>query len=380
MKNKIITTAIILSIACCSSIAYAVTGHDGNGGDGIKIDNKIYLFDLVESGLHLVPYFDTNLEIDPNIQQRVNNALYPLSAQVNEKIAKKLTEIYRVDQVFSTVLLQTIEAYSWHVVKDFSLIEINDEDGSDIVIPKKDFVQAAVRSFRSIKISGDVLEAMDNANIAALIFHEIIYAISPLTMVPGRNSKIKNIYQSPRRAREITSYLFSPQLRNKGFRGLRSIVASQKPNFYEYRGLGKFFSMPIPVSQYPNTIVKESSIEGGRLTFFWELSIYPDYLSRLGSKIHIHTFSPLDIEKFNVAKEKYCDRNLNYEHSLRLLEISIAFKFNSYTGMNGNTYWFLEPQWSEHYSLHKNFLGAPSNSEVKECRSIYNEAWDFYVN
>jgi hypothetical protein len=245
---------LVLAVAAIIS-AQAWAGQDGNGGDGIVIDNNVYTYDLVEHGLHKKHYFGDPLQVGEDIRSVLRAKLYALSSDVRELVGRKLEEVKAVDKVFFKSLLLTLGQYNWSVIEDFSLIEVDDEDGSDVNIPKERFRQVAVRSMRSIKLDQRLLAKMDSENIAAMVIHEVVYAMTPLEnrtvtitepqldieppgdginiiVPPPKTSKHNYYHQSSRRAREVVAYLFSPQLVYGGQAGLYALLKSDQNEGY----------------------------------------------------------------------------------------------------------------------------------------------------
>lgn len=107
---------------------------------------------------------------------------------------------------------------------------IKDEDGTDIDYSVDNLIQIAVRNNRTIRISDNYMSKMNSGNLAALIFHEAIYAIIPpeyrsgnkLSEViienDGRRREVYEEYtflkQPSRPVRDVVSYLFSDDFEN----------------------------------------------------------------------------------------------------------------------------------------------------------------------
>lgn len=230
-------------ILCLFSLrALCGPGHvTGNGGDGVVINGKVYLFDLYEYSIHDNPYFDDQVEPDPviydmlynkflNFKDTINNnkKIY-IYADLIELIAKKLTSLQKLDPLFSTTVLTSIIHYNW-VLSTQDVIDVKDDDGSDIIYDEE-LIAVAVRSYRTIKVSNYRVKQMDLKNFVATIFHEAIYGVIPqvkvLEYIPYKK-KVTNpdgsvveteeykeeVYykQLSRRVREITGAIFSKKL------------------------------------------------------------------------------------------------------------------------------------------------------------------------
>ena len=189
----------------------------GNGGDGLRLNGKLYLLDLVEAGVEKNPYFSNLATLNPETLKRLQVALPEKNINLN-LVALKLAEIANLDKVFAESILQTIEMYSWNWV-NAALVDIKDEDSS-LNYPEADLVQIAIRRGQSIKISQDAWAILDEAQRVALIFHESIYAL-----VEPKNEK-----QSSPRAREVVGYLFMEELSKRHVQGLHHILQEDLPS------------------------------------------------------------------------------------------------------------------------------------------------------
>lgn len=149
----------------------------GNGGAGLIVGNRLYLLDLVEAG-HTAPVI-SGQPAAPRILQRVTNAVR-LDAATNELVARKLTELAAADPVFALVLIKVMESHTWFVT-DQDLGPVGDERSPLHIDPKK-LVQMAVRRSPAIYLSQAALRRLDAANRAALVLHEVTYAlVTPIT-------------------------------------------------------------------------------------------------------------------------------------------------------------------------------------------------------
>lgn len=230
-------------ILCLFSLrALCGPGHiTGNGGDGVVINGKVYLFDLYEYSVHENPYFDDQVEPDELIYDMLYNKFLNFKDTINDNrktyiyadliklIAKKLTSLQKLDPLFSTTILTSIIHYNW-VLSTQDVIDIKDDDGSDIIYDEE-LIAVAVRSYRTIKVSNHRVKQMDLKNFVATIFHEAIYGVIPQvevveyipykkkvtnpdgTVVETDEYKQEVYYkQLSRRVREITGAIFSKSL------------------------------------------------------------------------------------------------------------------------------------------------------------------------
>ncbi len=251
---KRLTLNLILTFLMLSSLSY---GGDkiGNGGDGVIMNNKIYLLDLLEMGVEEKPYFNPSVIIQPHILERISNEFSSLEGIPLELTAKKLSEIYAIDQPLAMILLQTMELFEWRLVSK-SLVDIPDED-TPLDIIRGELIQLAIRKGRTIRIN---LEAwndnrFDEAHKVALIFHEVIYALMPPKYID--NSQMT---QSSSRAREINGYLFSFNFQKEGNKGLHTIIEDELPLNNEINNDGIYEASDGMI--YFNPRIKFSRIEG----------------------------------------------------------------------------------------------------------------------
>jgi hypothetical protein len=185
----------------------------GNGGDGIEIDGKLYVLDLVEAGVEDAPYVGPVDRIAPMIRRRIEAHFSQTHFPV-ELIATKLADIEAVDPVMAHILLRGMELYNWRLVNG-GLVDIQDENS---LLDYANLSQLAIRRNSTIMINRVLWERLDAANRAALVFHEIVYAlVKPVTAG-------ERLTQDSVVARELTGYLFSQDLPRQGIVGLSRIV------------------------------------------------------------------------------------------------------------------------------------------------------------
>lgn len=253
-------------------------GVRGGGGDGVLKANKVYSLDLVEVGMELDPFFDSSVPVDFMILTRLQNKLsanlFPVPL-----LARKISEVQKADPLFALLLLKAIEFYNWRIV-DGSLIDIKDED-SLLDIPRKDLVQIASRSNSSVLIDRNIWPKMaDDKNRVALMLHEVIYAmvkpqwaIDPKTGQHSRDPKTglftRHQFQSSPRAREVTGYLFTPELKSQGRKGLTNFLSTQHDFEWGYAPLivreaiadDRFFINPLQFFSAPTSGFRDPRTE-----------------------------------------------------------------------------------------------------------------------
>lgn len=170
MKKILSILFMIPAIAFC-------TGHDqGSGGDGFRIGNKLYSLDLVEAGVQSQAYFDLLLPVDPFLLERLQ-IKFANTDIPTLPLAQKLTEVYQMDPLLAYTLANAMEMHQWRFV-DSALIDINDEQDSDLQLPKENLVQLASRKESRVSIDRSLWNELDEINKVALILHEALYAIA----------------------------------------------------------------------------------------------------------------------------------------------------------------------------------------------------------
>ena len=217
------TISTLLLALCISANAFAGDFGAGNGGDGVVENGKVYLFDLYESGVT-----NPNLSRDSVENSRdlaiLDKVFSSMNNEVKNIIARKISAIRYIDPVLAESLLLAFQQYSWKIVQ-LPLNNVKDDDGTDIDYPIQNLVQVAVRNNRTIRISNSYMSKMDAGNLAALIFHEVIYALIPPEYRFGRRlseviiesdgskreiyEKYKFLRQPSRPVRDIVAFLFS---------------------------------------------------------------------------------------------------------------------------------------------------------------------------
>ena len=129
MRNFLVLTLLLSSF---NAMAQSTKDVKGNGGDGVVIGNRVYLFDLYESGIQ-------NLNLSEEVSKRVdvttkvNQSLNAFSPFVRNIVANKIVALGKVDKALSEVLLHGFSMFSWRIVP-FSLQDVADDDGTDIAL------------------------------------------------------------------------------------------------------------------------------------------------------------------------------------------------------------------------------------------------------
>ncbi len=232
---------LFMGALALTSASYA--GEKGHGGDGIYIDNKLFLLDLVEAGIEEDAKIGT--DVDSGILRQVEGSLdatrYPVRL-----ISAKFTELANVNPKLAFHLLETLKGVTWHLVNS-SLINVSDENSA----LDKEFVQLAIRRDRRVMIDRSLWAKLDGVNKTALIFHELFYFIQPVEFIKLPGNVPGKFIQRSTEARIETGRIFTkiltqpetPDLlfRLNDFRGVPVLLSLRKDELVlsEYECLGK---------------------------------------------------------------------------------------------------------------------------------------------
>lgn len=243
-------------------------GNEGSGGGKVVAIRKHYsVLDLFEAGVDEAPYF-TDGKVDPNIRAMVNERL-PIrdrSGALHFLVAKKITEIWKVAGQYDLAfhLLETMKSYQWNMIN--GPLKPIDDIGQTIVDPKA-LVQAAIRDGQQrISIDKQVWTRMDDANRAALIVHELLYAILPPVIErTGAAPGDVKVYQESSVARRIVGFVFSSDLVKKNWNWLMHLEImrrhgySRVPPFQTVWGDRFYRTLGLPQQGYRGVVAAPAS-------------------------------------------------------------------------------------------------------------------------
>lgn len=197
----------------------------GGGGYVALINNKYKLLDLVEFGSDTNPY-NPAVNIHPKILKKVQASLHAFSKDVQEDVARKISDIHAQDTYLAYFLLEAMKEYAWKVVS-VPIKRLDDIGESNVDLRTVKIYQAAVRTFVDITLSREVVARMDTVHISALVFHEIIYAmLYPVVTGSPPNYVAKD--QVNFDARRIVGSIYSEAVKHEGYRA--TITKNNHPN------------------------------------------------------------------------------------------------------------------------------------------------------
>ena len=211
--------ALLLAVLAFSPLAFAHEGSVGNGGDGIVLNDKLYLLDFAEFLKDRRPYFHRETKVRPEIAARVEQIFGSSELGVDTNLlSHKLSEVADQSRVTALALLRTMELYRWAMV-DYNLPNVPDENAL-IDGPLR---QLAIRLSSSIVINRANWLELDAENRVGLIFHEAVFAL--LRPVGANGLKVQRSIA----AREIIGHLFGPNLQLSGLKGLQKTAGRFLP-------------------------------------------------------------------------------------------------------------------------------------------------------
>lgn len=198
---------LLLAIALTGVGAHAAI-RIGNGGEGTCPDRSsqepchtvIYLRDLYQANLHLAPYLGD--EIDPEIEKEVNASEAVRSIGISKSLlARKLTDLQKMQLHFGHIVLSAIEVYRWQFVD--SALKLLPDDAPIEEIPDSWRVPVANRFQDVIRIDRAAWQLMPEVHKMALVIHEALYAM--LRAQCGRGNCVQHAFI----ARDIVARVFS---------------------------------------------------------------------------------------------------------------------------------------------------------------------------
>ncbi len=183
MKTKVLKFIFAVAIAAFLVPGISRAGNEGGaGGNGMLIDGKPYLLDLVEYGIENNPYIEPGY-VKHKQYASVKSILDKLADSnetnpfqdsiLRENLTLKILEIGSVHSQLALSVLWALQAHSWYIVNK-ALIDAWAGTSSLIV---SDRISLAVRNFKEIRINRAYWNQLDPMNKTALILHEAIYSI-----------------------------------------------------------------------------------------------------------------------------------------------------------------------------------------------------------
>lgn len=183
-----------------SMTAFAGPVHIGNGGNAIKILDKLYLLDLAEQGIAENPVFkDTVQQPYYEYFRARTNSNSTIPSAILELFSHKLAEIAELDPVYAEALVTAFENVRWTFIN----YRLNDIPVDSIVAGP--YYQIASRTNDIILIDLFYWQQLNPANRVALLIHELNYIL----IYPQKNNETAEFEKSAFKSRLQTGYLFS---------------------------------------------------------------------------------------------------------------------------------------------------------------------------
>ena len=195
---------IFISILLSVLPVFAGPSVIGNGGNGVFLENKFYVLDLVEADSHKLPFIKESASqyYFDRLKYALNEFQDPALVAL---VSRKIMELGSLDLIYTEALLRTFEAVRWNLV-DYRLTLL------PVVTPvAAPLHQIAIRTSDNILIDRYYWNLLNAEHRVALLFHEANFIlIRPSTVVSDSDLQ-KSAFQS----RLLTGYIFSDSMANE---------------------------------------------------------------------------------------------------------------------------------------------------------------------
>lgn len=195
---------IFISVLLSALTVFAGPSVIGNGGNGVFLENKFYVLDLVEADSHTQPFIKESAS-----QYYYNRLKYALHAFQDPSlvalVARKITEFGSLDLIYTEALLRTFEAVRWNLV-DYRLTLM------PVITPvAADLHQIAIRTSDNILIDRYYWNLLNPEHRMALLFHEVNFIL----IRPSATADDDDLQKSGFQSRLLTGYIFSDSMANE---------------------------------------------------------------------------------------------------------------------------------------------------------------------
>lgn len=244
-----LSISIILFILSSFSNAFGGGNEVGNGGTGVVIDaNTVYLLDLMESGQEANPYFNNRISnvFRSTVSNKMDSTIFP-----NDLISQKISEIYDKDHIAGAAIITALKIMNWNLI-DTPLNVTPDVLPTISVDPEK-LVAVATRRFGGVAINRGLWNRMPQQHQAALVVHELVYAMMP-KLIPDISDAQKNGI-----VRSMIGIFFSPQFEKYNNSTFNGLIQSVLPNWdYISHNINPTPQVQADTCIVPNTIFSDS--------------------------------------------------------------------------------------------------------------------------
>lgn len=154
-------------------------GFVGNGGNGVQLGSKIFVYDLFIVNAQAKPYFGN--EIDETLPSLPSDEAFQFTYS-KTLLKRKLTDLNRIAPGLGDYILMSMKSYNW-VLVDTTLTPIKIAKSAIKLPAGARVVQIANRNDLIIRINRAAWEKLDGANKIALLIHEAVFSL--LRPTPG---------------------------------------------------------------------------------------------------------------------------------------------------------------------------------------------------
>lgn len=187
---------LFMSLFCSVSFGQVIVG---NAGEGILVNERLFLRDFVEYGVAMAPYVGP--EISPEIRKRFAGTSINLNDQEKEILLRKLTDIERIDPCFARILAESFKVFTWSF--ESQPLALLPEQFEMRSFPDEARVPVANRYLNVIHIHRPSWELFSVPHRVGLLLHEVLYAMIKPVLQSGRG-----FTQSVVVVRQMTSLAF----------------------------------------------------------------------------------------------------------------------------------------------------------------------------
>lgn len=195
---------IFISALLSTLTVFAGPSVIGNGGNGVFLENKFYVLDLVEADSHINPFIKDSAS--NYYRDRLKFALHAFEDPALVALAsRKITEFGSLDLLYTESLIRTFEAVRWNLV-DYRLTLM------PVVTPVAAAQhQVAIRTSDNILIDRHYWNLLTPEHRMALLFHEANFIL----IRPSATADDDDLQKSAFQSRLLTGYTFSNSMANE---------------------------------------------------------------------------------------------------------------------------------------------------------------------
>lgn len=184
----------------------------GNRGEGVALEEKVYLRDLYVYDLHKNPF--VGKDIHAQIGERLRSFdRVPLTPPQWSLLARKISDVERAAPCMGKVLTDALFQFAWSLDElPFPLVDEREELRP---VPSHMRVTVAARYLSMIHIYRPAWDKMPDEHKVALLIHELIYSLVSPTHRPGHGAGSPS-YQNVAVVRALVAKFFTrPELSSR---------------------------------------------------------------------------------------------------------------------------------------------------------------------